>query len=187
MLTLTEAARARVRAFLQDFGTDGALRIALIPGGSPLAPEFELDLVEASDRAGDDLVLDTGDFPVYVEAGSAPRLQGAVVDFTGGAFEIALAAGGAIPGGDLAARVAEVLEQRVNPSIAAHGGRITLAGVQDNVAYVRMTGGCQGCGLAAVTLRQGVERTLRAAVPELVGVRDVTDHADGRNPFYAKH
>ena len=186
MLTLTDAARARVRAFLDDFGTDGALRIALLQGGSPLAPEFELDLVEAADRAGDDVVFDAGDFPVYIEAGSAPRLEGAVVDFAGGAFEIALAGGGAIPGGDLAARVAQVLEQRVNPSIAAHGGRITLAGVQDNVAYVRMTGGCQGCGLAAVTLRQGVERTLRAAVPELLGVRDVTDHADGRNPFYAK-
>ncbi len=186
MLTFTEAARARVRAFLDDFDTDGALRIALLEGGSPVAPEFELDLVESSDRAGDDVVLDTGDFPVYLAAGSAPRLEGAVVDFVGGAFEIALTGGEAIPGGDLAARVAQVLEQRVNPSIAAHGGSITLAGVQDNVAYVRMSGGCQGCGLAAVTLRQGVERTLRAAIPELAGVRDVTDHAGGANPFYAK-
>ncbi len=186
MLTFTAAARERVLAFLQDFGSDGALRVALRDGTSPLAPEFELDLVEASDRTADDVAFDAGGFSVFVDGASAARLDGAVVDVIGGAFEIALAPGQAIAGGELAARVAQAIEQRVNPGIAAHGGRITLVGVRDNVAYVRMTGGCQGCGLAAVTLRQGVERMVRAAVPEILAVRDVTDHAHGTNPFYAK-
>ncbi len=186
MLTFTDAARDRVLALLRDFGSDGALRVALRDGSSPLAPEIELDLGESSDHAGDDLAFDAGGFPVFVDAASAPRLEGALVDFSRGAFEIALPPGEAIADGELAARVADAIEHRVNPGIAAHGGRITLVGVHDNVAYVRMSGGCQGCGLAAVTLRQGVERMLRAAVPEIVAVRDVTDHAHGTNPFYAK-
>ncbi len=185
MLTFTEAARARVRSFLEDFGDDGALRISLEEGASPLAPQFELELVDPSDHPDDDLVLDAGDFTVYVEAASASRLEDAVVDFEGGAFEVALAAQAPAGEGELADRVAQVIEVRVNPAIAAHGGRITLVGVHENVAYVRMSGGCQGCGLAAVTLRQGVERMLREAIPEIAGVRDVTDHAGGRNPFYA--
>ena len=186
MLTFTVAARERVLAFLDDFGNDGALRVALLDGSSPLAPEFELELVESSDHDADDVAFDAGGFPVFVDATSAPRLEGAVVDFAGGTFEIALPAGQPVVGGDLAARVADALERRINPSVAAHGGRITLVGVQDDIAYVRMTGGCQGCGLAAVTLRQGVERMVREAVPEIVGVRDVTDHAGGRNPFFTR-
>lgn len=185
MLTFSEAARARVRSFLDDFGDDGALRISLEQGASPLAPQFELQLVDPGDRADDDVVLDMGDFTVFMEAASADQLEEAVVDFAAGAFEVALAGGPAPEGGELAERIARVIEVRVNPAIAGHGGRITLAGVHENVAYVRMSGGCQGCGLAAVTLRQGVERMLREAIPEIAGVRDVTDHAGGRNPFYA--
>ena len=186
MLTFTGAARDRVVALLQDFGSDGALRVALLDGSSPLAPEFELDLVEASDHEGDDVAFDAGGFPVFVEAASAPRLEGAVVDFSAGTFEIALPPGEALPGGELAARVADAIEQRINPSVAAHGGRISLVGVRDSIAYVRMSGGCQGCGLAAVTLRQGVERMVRAAVPEIQAVRDITDHDRGNNPFFLK-
>lgn len=186
MLTFTASARQRVLDFLEGFGSDGALRVALLDGSSPLAPEFELDLVESTDHESDDVAFDADGFRVFVQAASAPRLQGAVVDFAGGTFEIALAPGATMQGGDLAARVAEALEQRINPSVAAHGGRITLVGVRDNVAYVRMTGGCQGCGLAAVTLRQGVERMVRAAVPEIVAVRDVTDHDRGSKPFFAR-
>ncbi len=186
MLTFTEAARERVLAFLEDFGSDGALRVSLAPGSSPLAPDFELELIEAAVREPDDVAGGPGDFPLYVSGDSAEALEGAVVDFVAGAFEVALPAGEALPGGELAQRVAQVLEERVNPAVAAHGGKITLVGVQDNVAYVRMNGGCQGCGLAAVTLRQGVERMVRAAVPEIVAVRDVTDHAQGANPFFAR-
>ncbi len=186
MLTVTDSARERITELLDDFGADGALRVALQEGGSPLAPHFELELVERQDREPGDVSLDVGGMTVFADAASAPRLQDAIVDFAAGVFELALPAAADSPGDDLAARVAAVLEQRVNPAVAAHGGRIALAGVQDNVVYVRMSGGCQGCGLAAVTLRQGVERMLREAVPEIAGVRDVTDHADGRNPFYGK-
>lgn len=87
--------------------------------------------------------------------------------------------------GDTAQKVMEVLDRHVNPSIAMHGGRAELAGMKEGVAYLRLSGGCQGCSMAAVTLRQGIERSLRELVPEVQGVADVTDHASGTDPFYS--
>ncbi|HEX6262909.1 MAG TPA: NifU family protein [Actinomycetota bacterium] len=87
--------------------------------------------------------------------------------------------------GDTAQQVIEVLDRHINPSIAMHGGRAELAGLKDGVAYLRLSGGCQGCSMAAVTLRQGIERSLRQLVPEIEGVADVTDHASGTDPFYS--
>jgi len=88
--------------------------------------------------------------------------------------------------GPLALRVAAVLEQAVNPSIASHGGRADLVALndEDGSAYVRLSGGCQGCAMSQMTLRQGIETTLLEEVPELTRVLDVTDHSGGENPFY---
>ena len=87
--------------------------------------------------------------------------------------------------GDLAERVRRVLEDEVNPAVAAHRGHVALVGVLDGRVQLRLEGGCQGCSLAEVTVRQGIERLLRARVAEIVAVVDVTDHEAGSNPFYA--
>ena len=87
------------------------------------------------------------------------------------------------PTGEIADRVRAVLDEQVNPAIAAHGGMISLVDVEDTDVYVEMSGGCQGCALSRMTLSQGVERMLREAVPELTAVHDVTDHASGENPY----
>ncbi len=86
--------------------------------------------------------------------------------------------------GDVAQRVLQVLERQINPSIAAHGGRADLVAVEESAAYLRLSGGCQGCGMASVTLNQGIEVALRDAVPEIERVVDVTDHASGANPYF---
>jgi Fe/S biogenesis protein NfuA len=86
--------------------------------------------------------------------------------------------------GDVAQRVMQVLERQINPSIAAHGGRADLVAVEDDAAYLRLSGGCQGCGMASVTLNQGIEVAIRDAVPEIARVVDVTDHASGTNPYF---
>jgi Fe/S biogenesis protein NfuA len=86
--------------------------------------------------------------------------------------------------GDVAERVAQVLEQQINPMIAAHGGRADLVAVEEGAAYLRLSGGCQGCGMASVTLTQGVEVAIKEAVPEITSVVDVTDHASGANPYF---
>ncbi len=86
--------------------------------------------------------------------------------------------------GDVARRVAAVLAEEVNPAIAGHGGYAELVGVEGETAYLRMGGGCQGCGLARVTLSEGIEVAIKEAVPEIASVVDVTDHASGKNPYY---
>jgi Fe-S cluster biogenesis protein NfuA len=80
-------------------------------------------------------------------------------------------------------RVADIFEAQINPAIARHGGYVELIDVQDGVVMLRMGGGCQGCGMADVTLRQGIEASLRERVPEVAGIVDVTDHAAGTNPY----
>jgi Fe-S cluster biogenesis protein NfuA len=88
-------------------------------------------------------------------------------------------------GGSFVDRVRTVLDAEVNPVIAAHGGRVTLVGVDQGWVRIRLEGGCQGCSLAEVTIRQGIEPLLRARVPEMVGLADVTDHAAGTKPFFS--
>ena len=80
--------------------------------------------------------------------------------------------------------IQEVLETRINPSVAGHGGAISLIDVTEDRAYIRMEGGCQGCGMANVTLKQGVEVEIKKVVPHIREVLDVTDHAGGTNPYY---
>ncbi|MEK9644760.1 MAG: NifU family protein [Alphaproteobacteria bacterium] len=91
---------------------------------------------------------------------------------------------GKMPEGPEAEAVLQLLDEKINPAVAAHGGRITLIDVTDHVAYVRMEGGCQGCSASAVTLQQGVQNTILTEVPTIQGVVDVTDHASGENPFF---
>ncbi len=88
-------------------------------------------------------------------------------------------------GGPMAERVQQVLERRINPGIATHGGAVSLVEIRDNVVYVSMSGGCQGCGMASVTLTQGIKQVLQEAVPEIVEIRDATDHAAGTNPYFS--
>lgn len=81
--------------------------------------------------------------------------------------------------------IQNLLNDKINPSVASHGGYISLIDVRDSKAYIRLEGGCQGCGMADVTLKQGVEVEIKAAVPSITAVLDVTDHAGGNNPYYS--
>jgi Fe/S biogenesis protein NfuA len=134
---------------------------------------------------------------VLVTETDVPRLEGATVDFVDrlseSGFEVrtmgssAAAARPAPPAGEIADRVRAVLDTQVNPAIAAHGGMISLVDVQETEVYVEMSGGCQGCAMSRMTLRQGVEKMLREAVPELTAIHDVTDHASGQSPFFERN
>ncbi len=85
---------------------------------------------------------------------------------------------------DLKERVQKLLDESVNPAVAMHGGQVELLDVKDSTVYIRMGGGCQGCGMADVTLKQGIERLIFEEVPEVTEVLDVTEHAAGTNPYY---
>ena len=161
------------------------------------------------DRDGHDEEVVTefdGDLTIVIPARSVERLRGSRLEFSddnGGGLVLVnpnspspeelnpgvpphiLAKG---LSGELAQRAIVVLDQQINPSIASHGGRADLVALDDEekVAYVRLSGGCQGCAMSRMTLSQGIETTLREEIPVLVGVVDVTDHASGANPFYEK-
>ncbi|HKJ01167.1 MAG TPA: NifU family protein [Longimicrobiales bacterium] len=197
MLTFTDRATEVVRAFLdQSSGELEALRISAQPG-SPVAPRFELTLISMDEREDGEMEIEGPGFPVVVKSGDSERLEGATVDFVErvneSGFEVKTAArekdpvaprAPGAPQGDIADRVRTVLDSQVNPAIAAHGGMISLVDVHDTEISVQMSGGCQGCALSRMTLRQGVERMLRQAIPELTAVHDVTDHASGESPFF---
>src|SRR5687768_4848691 len=191
MLTFTDSAREKVFDFIgQGFVEDAALRISV--GGSPLAPVYDLELIEYDERDEDDRVFTAGGFKVLVDPKSVDRLEGATVDFVerngASGFEVRADAPrtAVFAEGSVAERVSRVIAEEVNPAIASHGGHIALLEVRDDIAYVEMSGGCQGCGMARVTLSQGVERMIKKAVPEIMGVKDVTDHESGATPFYSR-
>jgi Fe/S biogenesis protein NfuA len=190
MIHFSDRAREMVRSFLdQSEGEQLALRIGM--SGSPVSPSFDLTLVEANELADDEVMVDGGGFAVFVKAEHQETLDGATVDYlervNESVFEVRpmkrRAGRTEPPSGPIAERVRSVLDTQVNPAIAAHGGMISLVDVEDTDVYVEMSGGCQGCALSRMTLRQGVERMLREAVPELTAVHDVTDHASGDNPY----
>jgi len=87
--------------------------------------------------------------------------------------------------GDLKWAISDLLEREINPAVAAHGGWIELIDVKKNTVFLRLGGGCQGCGAASVTLKQGVEKAIRSLAPKVGEILDTTDHAAGRNPYYA--
>jgi Fe/S biogenesis protein NfuA len=193
MINFTDRAREMVQSFLdQNEGEDLALRIGM--SGSPISPAFDLTLVNLGEQADEEIMVDGGGFAVLMREADAERLDGATVDYVErvneSGFEVrpaklptTQAGKRGAPTGDIADRVRSVLDTQVNPAIAAHGGMISLVDVADTDVYVEMSGGCQGCALSRMTLRQGVERMLREAVPELTAVHDVTDHASGDNPY----
>ena len=194
-LNFSDKARDMVASFM-DLEEDGlqALRIAV--EGSPFAPNYELTLVDSDSQGESDLEVDAGSFTVLVDEASAERLNGANVDFVEtiqeSGFQITpdpdavkAAVEDAGPAGKLADRVTHVLETEINPAIAAHGGVINLVDVQGTEIFIEMAGGCQGCAMSRMTLRQGVERMVSQSVPEVTAIHDVTDHASGDNPYFA--
>jgi len=114
-----------------------------------------------------------------------PRVSYAVEAAAGALPRPALTADG--PGDDdtMYEVISEIFQSQINPTVAQHGGRVELIDVQDATVLLRMSGGCQGCGMAHVTLRQGIEAALRQAVPALKGIQDITDHAAGTSPFFS--
>ena len=127
-------------------------------------------------------------FDLYVDDESLPHVQEATIDYVdglmGSGFKIDTPAKKPELSGPLADKVQAVIEQQINPAVASHGGYVSLVDVRDKVVYLEMGGGCQGCGMANVTLRQGIEVMIKKAVPEVEEIRDVTEHAGGENPYY---
>jgi Fe/S biogenesis protein NfuA len=150
-----------------------------------------LEFAEPGDLQGDEWAVDCEGFTLWLDAASVSYLDGAEIDFaqqaTGGQLQIrAPGIKGRAPeaGASLVERVRWVVDQEINPQLAQHRGHVTLEEVTaEGVVVLRFGGGCHGCGMADVTLKQGIETTLREKVPGVTAVRDATDHATGDAPY----
>jgi Fe/S biogenesis protein NfuA len=186
LLSVTSDARAKidsVRTF-NDF-TDAVLRVRVLGRQGPRF-QYEIALEDPRERTDADVAVDVDGLTVVVDPQSAGNLTGATIDLdptiTGGGLRVENPNEGW--GDPIADRVQEVLDRQINPGVGTHGGVVSLVEVREGTAYVSLGGGCQGCAAVDVTLRHGVETAILSAVPEIVAVKDVTDHAAGANPYY---
>ncbi len=199
VLTLTDRALAKVLKLRADEGTAQSLALWVeVSGTIAGAYTYDMYFQAASDASPDAWTGVQEGLTIVVPGASAPNMVGSVLDLNeslmGSGMNIrnpnrpqaSPAMAGPPPdlSGDVAQRVIQVLDAQVNPSIAAHGGRADLVAVEDGAAYLRLSGGCAGCGMAAVTLSQGIEVAIKQSVPEILRIVDVTDHASGTNPYY---
>jgi Fe/S biogenesis protein NfuA len=191
MIELSEPALQHFRRLLQTQGGDAVgIRISAVHPGTPKA-DARLEFCEREDLQGDEWSLDCDGFALYVDSDSAAWLDGAQIDYasnaTGGQLTIrAPKIKGSVPGADasLAERVQYLLESEINPMLAAHKGRVALESVDAaGVVYLRFGGGCHGCGMVDVTLKNGIEKTMRERLPDVSAVRDATDHESGTAPY----
>ena len=148
--------------------------------------QYDLQFVGADGGEQDDYINEVDGITVRIAARSAQYLDGSTLDFKetlmGGGFSFDNP--NPLWVDELSQKVADIINNEVNPAVASHGGVVELVGVDDNKAIIAFGGGCQGCGMADVTLKQGVEVMIKEKIPEIIEVIDSTDHAAGTNPFY---
>ncbi|MDE0298844.1 MAG: iron-sulfur cluster assembly accessory protein [Candidatus Poribacteria bacterium] len=185
LLAVTQAAKEKIESIIESEEVEvQGLRVS-IQGRTASAFEYGLGL--ENEPESDDLVVDVDAFSVFVDPKSAENLKGATIDYV----EDLNSSGFRIDNPNTptwdnpkAQAIQALIDDRINPSVAAHGGHIDLLDVTDDSIYVHMGGGCQGCGMASVTLKHGIEAMVRESFPEITNIVDTTDHASGTNPYY---
>ena len=187
-ISMTDPAIARLLHLIESAGDPPVTGIRL-QVARRTADGFEhlLTMVDQGREPEDDYELDFDGLAIYVHGDHAEDLDGLAVhwEFKGeGVNGFQFDNPNPRWRDPLAERIQVLFDEQVNPAIAAHGGAVDLLGVEGKIAYVRMGGGCQGCGMASVTLREGIEGMMKESVPEIEEIMDSTDHAAGANPYY---
>ena len=194
MIQITESAQTHFRKLIEREEIAGlGVRLAAVNPGTAHA-DVRLEFVEGADLQGDEWAIDCEGFTLWLEAASAPFLDGATIDYehkaTGGQLQIrAPKIKGEVPSesASLVERVRWLVEHEINPQLAQHRGNVAVQEVTaDGVVVLRFGGGCHGCGMADVTLKQGIEKTLMEKVEGVTAVRDATDHDSGAAPYIAR-
>jgi Fe/S biogenesis protein NfuA len=195
-LTITDPARARILDLLATEPDSDTLAVWLEVGALDNDTyTYEMYFDDLAGAAPQDTVETYVDLTVVIPHASVAKLRGASIVVSGERIVVrnpnrppkhdtAVFDEREQLTGDLAERVMRVLDEQINPAIAHHGGRADLVAVQERIVYLRLSGGCQGCGIAGITIKQGIEVAILDAVPEIAEVRDITDHASGATPFY---
>lgn len=191
-ITITEAAQDYLAGLLEKQNTPGiGIRIFITQPGTQYA-ETCIAYCKPGEQKPEDTSFGLKDFTAWIDAISEPFLEDAIVDYAqdrmGGQLTIK-APNAKVPmineDSPISERINYYLQTEINPGLASHGGMVSLVEVvEDGVAVLRFGGGCQGCGQVDLTLKDGVERTLIERIPDLKGVRDVTDHSNRENAYY---
>jgi len=147
---------------------------------------YSIQFIELSDTPAENISIDFENIPVLVSKEVIPYLEGTEVDLNDKGELEAFNPNMSITeiSGSVEEQIQHVLDEEVNPMVASHGGVVSLLEVKDHNAYLEFGGGCQGCGMIDVTLKQGVEVMIKSQIPEIEAIYDVTDHAGGTNPYY---
>jgi Fe/S biogenesis protein NfuA len=187
MITLTDTARTKVVEFINQADKDCAgLRVAAHKAGRHRF-QYDMTLVLEGEERDNDLKVEAGELTVFVDPRSAEWLEGTTIDFVsdaaGTGFQIDNPQAVAHWDDPVAQKVQEVIDQRLAPALAGHGGWVELVEIEGDTAVIEFGGGCQGCGMSQVTLKDGIEATIVEAVPEIVRVVDRTDHGAGSDPY----
>lgn len=191
MINISESAQAHFRKLIEREALPGlGVRLSAVHPGTPRA-DVRLEFAEPADLAGDEWAVDCEGFTLWLRADSVKYLDGAEIDYetraTGGQLQIrAPKIKGEAPAdsASLVERVHWIVENEINPQLAQHRGHVSVQEVTaDGVVLLRFGGGCHGCGMADVTLKQGIETTLMSKVPGVTAVRDATDHDTGQAPY----
>ncbi|PJJ99391.1 Fe-S biogenesis protein NfuA [Lysobacteraceae bacterium NML91-0213] len=191
MIQISDSAQTHFRTLIEREGLPGlGVRLAAMHAGTPRA-DVRLEFAEPGDLRGDEWAVDCEGFTLWLEADSVRWLDGAEIDYaaqaTGGQLQIrAPKIKGEVPAdsASLVERVRWLVEHEINPQLAQHRGHVSVVEVTgDGVVVLRFGGGCHGCGMADVTLKQGIEKTLMEKVPGVTAVRDATDHDTGDAPY----
>lgn len=191
MIKITEGAQEHFQKLLSSQEEGTGIRVFVVNPGTPHA-ECGVSYCPQDAVEKDDLKLEFSHFNAYVDEESIPYLEEAEIDYQtddmGG--QLTLRAPNAkarkVPDDAPAIdRIRYLLESEINPQLASHGGQVSLAEfTEDGVVVLQFGGGCQGCGMADVTLKDGIEKTLLEKIPEVKGVKDITEHQLGENPYY---
>lgn len=190
-ITITESAQAYLAELLAKQDCEGiGIRMFVTDPGTPKA-ETCIAYSRPGEEQGDDERLDLNGFTAWFERRSLPYLEDAKVDYAadkmGGQLTIR-APNSRMPkvsdDSPIEDKVNYVLYSEINPGLASHGGVVSLEEMDEGIAILRFGGGCQGCSAVDLTLKQGVESTLMERIPELKGVRDITDHTDRSQAYY---
>jgi Fe/S biogenesis protein NfuA len=196
LVTITDSARVKILEVRTSEPDPAALALWLeVSGAEAGAYTYDMYFRRLDEAADDDAVQAHDDLSVVVASESIEKVRGSTLDLAGGGMVLQNpnsppppAPSVPTPEGDLSGEVAQrilaVLEEQINPQIASHGGRADLVAVDEPIAYLRLSGGCQGCGMASATLSQGIEVAIIDNVPEISEIVDVTDHAGGTNPYF---
>ena len=189
MLNISDLAKTKIKESIDNYSKPVIGIRAIAEAKSPFQISYGLAFIDDENKSESDKIIEMGDIKVYIDPDQEHYFEEVTLDYedglSGSGFKFTNLP--RVPKkymGTLAEKVVKVIDEEINPGIASHGGFVSLVDIKNNDVIIQMGGGCQGCGMANVTLKDGIEVALKKAIPEIGAIYDVTDHADGMNPYY---